>query len=126
MDYQAVDPWLNYLNGDESGVFPTDAEPFFDNVVKLNSNIIKLKLNSEEAVKQFKDESLDIVYIDGDHFKAGFDIDLWMPKIKKDGWITGHDYSFPPIKNDVNNRFESQIKTFKDDSWAVKNPNINS
>jgi SAM-dependent methyltransferase len=120
----AVDPWINYPDGDKNSAFPVDAEQFFDNVVKLNPNIIKIKLTSEEAVKQFEDESLDIIYIDGDHFKAGFDIDLWMSKVKKDGWIAGHDYHIPQVKNDVDNRFGDRIKIFSDDSWAIKKSEI--
>lgn len=118
----AVDPWISYSEGNANGTFPVDAERVFDDVVKLNPNITKIKLTSKEAVKQFKDESLDVIYIDGDHSSAGLDIDLWISKVKKDGWITGHDYSYGPVKNDVNNRFGDQIKTFSDDSWAVRRP----
>jgi len=48
-----------------------------------------------EAVEDFKDESLDFVYIDGHH---GFryvaeDLCEWTQKVKKGGIVSGHDYA---------------------------------
>jgi predicted O-methyltransferase YrrM len=51
-------------------------------------------MTSEEAAKQFPDESIDFVFIDGDHSYEGCakDIDLWYPKLKEGGLLSGHDY----------------------------------
>lgn len=49
---------------------------------------------SLEAVKDFEDESLDGVYIDGNH-EGEFpyqDIVAWTKKVKKGGLVSGHDY----------------------------------
>ena len=48
----------------------------------------------EEAVKDFEDGSLDAIYIDACH---GFecvqkDIDMWRPKLKPGGLLSGHDF----------------------------------
>ena len=59
------------------------------------SDIVKaIRLPSIEASKQFKDESLDVVFIDASHeYKDVLDdIKHWYPKIKKGGIISGHDY----------------------------------
>lgn len=50
---------------------------------------------SMDAVKDFKDGSLDFVYIDGNHnFDYVMqDIIEWSKKVKKGGIIAGHDYS---------------------------------
>ena len=47
-----------------------------------------------EAVNDFEDESLDFVYLDGNHaFKyITEDIEEWSKKVRKDGLIMGHDY----------------------------------
>lgn len=49
---------------------------------------------SEDAAKDFADESLDFVYIDGNHeFDFPYrDIKAWWPKIRKGGILAGHDF----------------------------------
>ena len=49
-----------------------------------------------EAVEGFVDESLDFVYIDGNHeFRyIAEDIYEWTKKVKKGGIVSGHDYFF--------------------------------
>lgn len=53
-----------------------------------------IKKFSMEAVKDFKDESLDFVYLDGNHDFQNVvnDLAAWSKKIKKGGIIAGHDY----------------------------------
>lgn len=49
---------------------------------------------SSEAVKDFADESLDFVFIDGNHsFEYVVeDIAKWSKKVRKGGIVAGHDY----------------------------------
>lgn len=53
-----------------------------------------LRMTSAEAAKRFDDESIDFVFIDGDHSFKGCssDISLWYPKLRKGGLLSGHDY----------------------------------
>jgi len=53
-----------------------------------------LRKDSKEAAKDIPDASLDFVFIDADHSYEGCkaDIEAWKPKIKKGGFISGHDY----------------------------------
>ena len=55
-----------------------------------------IRKTSMEAVKDFEDESIDFVYIDGNHsFKyVAEDIWEWSKKVRKGGTISGHDYMF--------------------------------
>ena len=50
--------------------------------------------SSTAADAFFEDESLDYVYIDGDHRYRGITKDLkaWWPKVRKGGFFGGHDY----------------------------------
>ena len=68
---------------------------FSDNMRELNlmGSINILKMRSEEAVKHFKDQSLDLVFIDGDHRYEAIkqDIEMWYPKVKNGGVFSGHD-----------------------------------
>lgn len=59
-----------------------------------NYNCEMIKKKSLDAARDFEDESLDFVYIDGDHsFQACTnDIVEWSKKVKTGGIIAGHDY----------------------------------
>ena len=50
---------------------------------------------SLDAVKDFGDESLDFVYLDGDHTyeNVSKEIPAWEAKLKHGGLMGGHDYS---------------------------------
>jgi len=53
-----------------------------------------IKAWSLDAVKEFEDESLDFVFIDGNHdFRhVTDDVDEWSKKIKRGGIVSGHDF----------------------------------
>lgn len=50
---------------------------------------------SADALEDFEDNSIDAVYIDGDHCfeSVTFDISSWLKKVRKGGVISGHDYA---------------------------------
>lgn len=58
------------------------------------TNTIMVKGASMDVIKLIKDESLDWIYIDGDHSYRGAHDDIynWYPKVRKGGIISGHDY----------------------------------
>ena len=62
--------------------------------VGLHGKYKLLRMTFDEAYDLFKDESLDFIYIDANHTyeSAKEDIQLWYPKIKVGGMISGHDY----------------------------------
>ncbi len=49
---------------------------------------------SIEAAKDFEDNSIDVCFIDAGHTYEEVldDIDAWLPKVKSDGILCGHDY----------------------------------
>ena len=61
-----------------------------------DKNFELLKGFNEDVVKEIKDESLDFVYIDGDHSynMAMLDIIMWSRKVRQGGIISGHDYYY--------------------------------
>jgi predicted O-methyltransferase YrrM len=65
---------------------------FLENMGERNYNVIKG--TSKVAAKMFLKESLDVVFIDLTHTYEAVkeDIKLWLPKVKKGGFIAGDDY----------------------------------
>jgi predicted O-methyltransferase YrrM len=53
-----------------------------------------IKSTSKAAASKFKDESIDVVFIDLTHTYEAVkeDIELWLPKVKKGGYLAGDDY----------------------------------
>lgn len=95
-----IDPWQ--ASAYESGIHGVDAEqaPYEDRyretlkrLAPYNCEIIRK--TSMEAVKDFEDDSLDFVYIDGNHDFVNFANDLhhWKKKVRTGGIVSGHDYA---------------------------------
>jgi hypothetical protein len=91
-----VDPYLAYkdfgIYADQAGQ-DARCEEARARMAKYDCEFIKKP--SMEAVKDFKDGSLDFVYIDANHtFEYVVnDIAEWSKKIRSGGIISGHDYS---------------------------------
>ncbi len=93
----AIDVWDNYDGYIDFSMF--DKNHMKESYEKAKENVRGydcelIKATSREAAKQFKDESLDFVFIDANHAyeDAVEDIALWSKKVKKGGVIYGHDY----------------------------------
>jgi len=68
---------------------------FLKNFKNWPQNTVELiTMSSAEASLKFDDASIDLVFIDANHEynSVHADINAWMPKIKKEGIISGHDY----------------------------------
>jgi len=83
---------------------------------------------SMEAVKYFLNESLDYIYIDGDHRYEPVcnDLKYWYPKLKIGGVFAGHDYvpDCLGVINAVNEFYEKLGLEFNTapngDFWSIK------
>lgn len=66
---------------------------YVSNRFKDNKKIKLIKDFSNVAVEQFRDNSLDFVYIDANHSykKVLEDISIWIEKVKTNGIMGGHD-----------------------------------
>lgn len=69
---------------------------FQSNMSSMGFSPRVLRMDSVEAAKLFSDRSVDLVFVDGDHYKVVEDLDAWVPKIKIGGLICGHDWHASP------------------------------
>lgn len=69
---------------------------------------------SEEAVQDIHYDSLDFVYIDGDHSYdyVMTDIILWNRRVRSGGIVSGHDYTLP---TDYKHAYDVNVKEAVDD-----------
>lgn len=101
-----VDPWLAYPDypyyGKPNEQWREDKN-YKESVERLKDypNCTIIRKTSMDAVVDFPDNSIDFVYIDGNHsFKyVADDICEWVKKVKVGGFVCGHDYIYANPKN---------------------------
>lgn len=102
---------------------------FIKNEYVLNTrffnNIVHLKDYSYNVSDRFKDNSIDFIYIDGNHSYESLkkDFELFLPKLKKGGIIAGHDYmpdAWPEVIKAIHEEVGEPDIIFNDSSWIKK------
>ena len=93
----AIDPWMAFPGQGRTQMIQERQDFLYGHTQRTLTpykDCTIIRATSMEALKDFKDESLDFVYIDGDHrFRyIAEDIYEWYLKIKKGGIISGDDY----------------------------------
>lgn len=82
-----------------------------------------MTMTTREASTLVADGSMDFVFIDADHseFAVADDITCWQPKVKKGGWLGGHDYShkFPGVVKSVDRFFGPKVQEWPGHIWGV-------
>ena len=78
---------------------------FYTNEVadKYKNRLIPIQALSSVAADQIANESLDLVFIDAahDYTNVKTDIIKYMPKLKANGLLTGHDIDYPGVNQAV-------------------------
>ena len=123
----SIDPWENGYDDSDPASFlePMSViEKDFDARTAPFPNIQKIKMKSVAASRMFEDGALDLVYIDACHQYNSVkqDIELWLPKIQRGGWISGHDYceAFSQVMSACDDCLGKPDEIFEDTSWAKR------
>jgi hypothetical protein len=115
----AIDHWLGseeHLKGgkfyeplleQENGLF----EHFLDNIQPIKNNVRVIRKTSSDAAFDFEDNSIDAIFIDASHDYQNVksDLEIWFPKVKKDGMFSGHDYVGPYGVKEAVDEFSKKI-----------------
>ena len=118
--FDCVDTWLgskgswdeSYHNDAIKSLNKSLYEQFLENINPVINYINPIQGWSYEVVEQYKDNSLDFVFIDAahDYESVKKDINAQYPKVKKGGVIAGHDYNEPwGVVQAVNEFFNEYI-----------------
>jgi predicted O-methyltransferase YrrM len=92
-----VDTWLGSIEHQDIDCIKQGItyDLFLENISQadVRHNIFPLKGPSLRIATLFGPETLDAIFIDGDHSYEGCmaDLEAWWPKCKKDGFFFGHD-----------------------------------
>lgn len=81
-------------------------------------------MDSLAAADTLEDQTFDLVYLDSRHDYEWVrdEIRAWLPKVKKGGAISGHDYSpeFPGVQKAVAEVLGGPDHVYRDSSWIVR------
>ncbi len=123
-----IDPYLSY--SDYYGG-TKESQDNFDNDFERAKNVLApydctfVKKTSMDALVDFADESLDFVYLDGNHaFKyVAEDIFEWSKKVRKGGIIAGHDYFYaqPRVYDEIHVKYvvDAYTRAYRIRQWYV-------
>ena len=80
-----------------------DTSQFINNVVGYGNRIIVHERLSGISPEFIEDKSLDFFFIDASHTNKNVKKDLmtWLPKLKDNGWMIGHDIDYPSVEQAV-------------------------
>ena len=127
-EYYAID----HFEGSSEHV-SSNNQPNYEKAIEYLTPILKhinvIKGDSLSVSNQFNDEYFDIVYIDASHEYEFVkqDIEAWLPKVKKGGFICGDDYDkfWQGVINAVNEKFNNEHYTIGNNTigntqWVYK------
>lgn len=117
----------NWVDVGLAGRIPDRDRRRFASRTKLFADrLIVLDGDSVDMAKKVEDASLDFVFIDADHRYESVIADLkaWVPKVKEDGVVCGHDYNqprFPGVTKAVKECFgDLHSEAYCDYVWYAK------
>lgn len=94
-----VDPWRSideddYLDSTNNRHHESPLQDTVNSIEGYEDRAIMIRSFSHQAVDLFSDNSLDFVYVDGNHAYEYVkqDLEIWWPKLKSGGFMCGHDY----------------------------------
>lgn len=111
--FDVIDTWLGSEEHIGYDVLDNDGlyKEFIKNIDPVKHIINPIRMTSLEASNLYEDESLDFVFLDASHKYDDLQADLkaWLPKVKNNGILAGHDYgSWEEVTNAVNDFFKGK------------------
>jgi predicted O-methyltransferase YrrM len=101
--FHAVDSWQDGFA--QKG---EDIRAEFDRNTATISDLIRVwPMDSSKAAEFFEPESVDVVFVDGDHSYEACkrDILTWWPKLRHGGFMAGDDFMMQPVCQAVTEQF---------------------
>lgn len=120
----SIDPFINDYDMTDDACNHADFELVYEKFLQNTSkyyNLEHIKHTSKEAIEKFYLKDIDFVYIDGNHLYEFVKEDIinYLPIIKQNGFIGGHDYTgwHTDVIKAVDETIGVPDKVFCDGSW---------
>lgn len=124
-----VDTWEGSIEHKEENIIQKNLlyETFLKNIEPVKQVIKPIRKSSVEGAKLFKDNSVDLVFIDAahDYENVKNDINAWYPKVKPGGILAGHDKTWPGVVKAVNEfllESNNALHILDRDVWGLFKP----
>lgn len=94
---------------------------FLQNMARVGLSPTVLKMTTHEASQLFKDGEFDMVFIDADHSYEAVrqDVQDWWLKVKRGGFIAGHDCMWKSVADALTAEFGHLVLTNTTNIWWV-------
>lgn len=122
-----IDPYSSYIDWDGTPSSEFAREQAHRNLIEATKDFPDRTkhhlLTSDDAAKEFEDESMDFIFVDGIHTyeQVHKDCANYWPKVKKGGLLCGHDYNaVEGVKravDEVAEKLGKKISFTKQDIW---------
>jgi predicted O-methyltransferase YrrM len=129
LHYHGVDPFLDIVGDPEEPGFTNYGSPDMSKwyrraskeLARFGGRAELSRTTSLAKAAETAPASIDCVFIDGDHRKDAVlaDIDAWFPKVKPGGFLIGHDWKWPSVREAVTERFPAP-RLLGGEMWAVR------
>lgn len=101
-----IDNWeFSNISQSHLGMVGTDNyySKFLENVAKCELSLQTIVSDSIAAADKFSNQSVDFLFVDGCHEYpyTKQELEIWLPKMKQNSVIAGHDYVEPGVKQAV-------------------------
>lgn len=96
-------------------------QTYLESIAPIGNKIETIKSLSHEASQYFEDGSVDVLFVDAGHSREAVkaDIDCWLPKMKPNGIMAGHDYTaWEGVNQAVTEIFGTPHKV-ENDCWFI-------
>ena len=121
--FDCIDHWQGsgeHSVNDEINI-ETLYEDFLKNIEPVKKVISPIRMNSIEASKLYKPNSIDFIFIDASHDEMSVKADLthWMPRLKENGIIAGDDADNEGVAYAVTKFFDTEKLDIIGRQWIV-------
>lgn len=127
-NYYGIDLFTPYEENKKDGannIMANNGDTIYNkllNKYKKDNRIHIIKEFTNKAVDNFEDKFFDFIFVDAGHEyeQVSEDINLWYPKMKKNGIFSGDDFYFPPVQKAVY-EFQDNTNLLLYNSLSVNN-----